>query len=136
MHTFGQAKLSPQETLRLLEVSNNMYCYVIKDLIECMGTFDQAKFDNALLDLKTVRQNYDNIEKNGTLTGSGAQISLARSRFNANRFGALSLFVNEKAYKNDKRSKTVKYNAKKMKIPKSLAKQFKSLVSMEDRVCY
>ena len=134
--SYSQTKLSPEETLTLLNESNNLYCYVIKDLIECMFTFNQEKFDKALSNLKTVRKNFDNAEKNGTLTGSGAQVSLARARFNTNKWGVLSIFIDQKAYKTDKRNKSVKYNGEKRKIPKALARQFKDFVSREEKICY
>ncbi len=132
---YSQTKLTPEQTLNLLNETNDKYCQVVKDLIDCMFTFDQAKFENTLSNLKVVRNNYDNIEKNGTLTGSGVQISMARSRFRVNQFGALAIFVDRKAYQNDKRNKTVKYHSQKRKIPKALAKQFKDLSEREGKIC-
>ncbi len=115
--------------------TNYMYCQLLEDIIDCMFVFDQAKYDKALENLKTVRQNYDTIEKNGTISGSAAMNSLQQSRFNMNKWSTLTLRFDTELYKNGKRNKTVKYRYEKRKIPKKLAKQFDNIVDIKDKVC-
>lgn len=133
---FSQAKLTPDETLLLLNKTNRMYCDALGDVIRCMFEYDEAKFNAALVTIQTIIKNYDIIEKNGSLNGSSAEISMARAKFNAVKWSVLSLRFDKELYKNGERKKKVEYAGSSRKIPKKLKEQFDKLNELQSRVCW
>ena len=138
LHGFSQTKLTPLETRELFVKTNNMFSEFYDDVVQCMIAFDQVKFDKAQEKLKLININYDIIERMGTFTGSGAISSAARQSFIYSKANArhweIRLTTNYDKFKNDKRSKSVKYRYDKIKIPSSLAKLFKELVDESNEV--
>lgn len=133
---FSQAKLTPDETLLLLNKTNRMYCDALGDVIRCMFEYDEAKFNAALVTIQTIIKNYDIIEKNGSLNGSSAEISMARAKFNAVKWSVFSLRFDKELYKNGERKKKVEYAGSSRKIPKKLKEQFDKLNELQSRVCW
>lgn len=129
---FSQTTMTNQQTIDLLNKTNNIYCEALDAVIRCMFEYDEAKFNGALDSIKLVIKNYDNIEKNGTFVGKDR---LAKERCGANKWSALSLFFDKQEYKNGERKKKVTYASMERKIPKKLKKQFDKLVETHNNVC-
>ncbi len=138
VQSYGQTRLTPVETRDLFIKTNNMFTEFYTDIIDCMFVFDQTKYDQAIENLKLVVINYNIIDKMGTFTGPGAMSTSARLSFITSKSNAgywqIKLITNYDKFKNDKRNKTVKYRYDKKKIPSSLAKLYKELISESDEL--
>ncbi len=138
LHGFSQSKLTALETKELWIKTNNMFVEFYDEVVQCMITFDQVKFDKAQEKLKLIILNYDIIDRMGTFSGPGAMSSAARQSFITSKYNAghwqIRLTTNYDKFKNDKRSKSVKYRYDKIKIPSSLAKLYKALQAEYDEV--
>lgn len=135
-HVFSQTKLTPDQTLLLLNKTNRMYCDALGDVIRCMFEYNEEKFNAAMATFQTVIKNYDTIEKDGSLSGSSAEMSMARAKFNSTKWSVLSLRFDKDVYKNGERKKKVEYAGSSRKIPKKLKEQFDKLNELQSRVCW